>query len=63
MHKTRIVISVNPKIVLNSKDVHFGISRKCAHVGLKNMNIFNNKNHLCRSARNRKTFFRKRFTS
>jgi hypothetical protein len=56
MHKSRIVISVNPKIMMNSQDVHFGITRQCAQVELKNMNIFNKKNHLCRSARNRKTF-------
>jgi hypothetical protein len=59
MHKTRIIISYNPNIVINSQDVHFGISRQCAQVGLKNMNIFNKKNHLCRSARNKKTFLEK----
>jgi hypothetical protein len=42
--------------MINSQDVHFGITRQCAQVGLKNMNIFNKKNYLCRSARNRKTF-------
>jgi hypothetical protein len=56
MHKPRIIISVNPKFMINSPDVHFGITRQCAQVGLKNMNIFNMKNHLCSSARNRKTF-------
>jgi hypothetical protein len=59
MHKSRIIIFVNPKIMINSQDVHFGITRQCAQVGLKNMNIFNKKNHLCRSARNRKTFLEK----
>jgi hypothetical protein len=56
MHKSRIIISVNPKIMINSQDMHFGITRQCAQVGLKNMNIFNKKNHLWRSARNGKTF-------
>jgi hypothetical protein len=56
MHKSRIIIPVNPKIVVNSQDVYFGITRQCAQVGLKNINIFNMKNHLCSSARDRKTF-------
>jgi frataxin-like iron-binding protein CyaY len=56
MHKSRISISVDSKIMINSQDVHFGITRQCAQVGLKNMNIFNKKNHLWRSARNGKTF-------
>jgi hypothetical protein len=56
MHKSRIIISVNPKFMINSQDVHFGITRRCEQVGLKNMNMFNKKNQLCRSARNGKTF-------
>jgi hypothetical protein len=56
MYKSRIIISVNPKLMINSQDMHFGTTRQCAQVGLKNMNIVNKKNHLCRSARNRKTF-------
>jgi hypothetical protein len=56
MHKSRIIISVNTKLIINSQDVHFGITRQCAQVGLKNINIFNKKNHLGRSVRNRKTF-------
>jgi peroxiredoxin len=56
MHKTRIIISVNPKFMINSQDVPFDITRQCAQVGLKNMNIFNMKNHLCSSVRDRKTF-------
>jgi hypothetical protein len=59
MHKSRIIISVNPKIMINSQDVHYGITRLCAQVGLKNMNIFNKKNHLCISPINRKTFLEK----
>jgi hypothetical protein len=59
MHKSGIIISVNPKFMINSQDVHFGIIRQCAQVGLKNMNIFNMKNHLPRSDRNGKTFLEK----
>jgi hypothetical protein len=59
MHKSRIIISVNPKIMINSQDVYFDITRQCAQVELKNINIFNRKHHLCRSARNRKTFLEK----
>jgi hypothetical protein len=59
MHKSRIIISVNPNFMLNSKYVHFGITRQYAQVGIKNMNIFNMKNHLCSSARNGKTFLEK----
>jgi hypothetical protein len=43
MHKSRIIISVNPKFMIKSQDVHFDITRQCAQVGLKNMNIFNMK--------------------
>jgi hypothetical protein len=46
MHKSIITISVNPKIMINSQDVHFDITRQCAQVELKNIIIFNNKNHL-----------------
>jgi hypothetical protein len=56
MPKSGIIISVNRKIMINSQDVHFGITRQCAQVELKNINIVSKKNHLCRSARNRKTF-------
>jgi peroxiredoxin len=56
MHKTRIIISVTPKFMINSQDVPFDISRQCAQVGLKNINIINMKNHLCSSARDGKTF-------
>jgi hypothetical protein len=43
MHKSRIIISINPKIMINSQDVHFGITRQCAQVELKNIIIFNRK--------------------
>jgi hypothetical protein len=56
MHKSRIIISVNPKFMINSQDVYFGIVRQCAQVGVKIIIIFNMKNPLCRSARGRKTF-------
>jgi hypothetical protein len=62
MHKSRIIISVNPKFMINSQEVHFDYTSQCAQVGVKNINIFNMKNHLCSSARDRKTFFINRLT-
>jgi hypothetical protein len=59
MHKSRIIISVNPKFMINPQDVYFGIIRQCAQVGLKNIIIFNMKNHLSISDRNGKTFLEK----
>jgi hypothetical protein len=59
MHKSIITISVNPKIMINSKYVHFDITRQCAQVELKNLNLFSKKKHLCRSARCGKTFLEK----
>jgi hypothetical protein len=59
MHKSRIIISVNPKFMINSQDVYFGIVRQCAQVGVKNINIFNMKNHLFSSDRDRKHFYKK----
>jgi hypothetical protein len=56
MPKSRIIIPANPKIMINSQDVHLGITRQCAQVELKKINIFSKKNHLCRSGRNGKTF-------
>jgi hypothetical protein len=56
MHKSRIIISVNPKFMINSPDVPLSITRKYAQVGLKIINIFNRKNHLCSSSGERKTF-------
>jgi hypothetical protein len=55
-HNSRINISVNYKIVINSPGVFFGIKRQYEQVELKNINIFSKKNHLCRSGRNGKTF-------
>jgi hypothetical protein len=56
MHKSGTIISVNPKFMINSQDVYFGITRQCEQVGVKITNIFNMKNPLCISARDRKTF-------
>jgi hypothetical protein len=56
MHNSRIIISVNPKFMINSQDVHFGITRQCAQAGVQNINIFNMKNYLCSSVTDRKTF-------
>jgi hypothetical protein len=56
MPKLRIIISGKPKIMINSQDVYFGITRQCAQVELKNINIFSKKNHLCRPGRNGKEF-------
>jgi hypothetical protein len=56
MHKSRIIISVNPKFMINSQDVSFGITRHCAQVGLKYINIFSMKNHLGSYCKNGKEF-------
>jgi 3-methyladenine DNA glycosylase Mpg len=48
MHKLRINISDHPKIMLNSPEVFFGLTRQHAQVGHKNINIFSYKNHLGR---------------
>jgi hypothetical protein len=56
MHKSRIIISVNPKFMINSKDVYFVITRQCAQVQLKKINIFNRKNYLSSYCRNGKEF-------
>jgi hypothetical protein len=56
MHKSRIIISVNPKFMINSQDVSFNITRQYAQVEPKNINIFNMKNHLGNYCRNGKEF-------
>jgi hypothetical protein len=56
MHKSRIIISVKPKIMINSQDVYFGITRQCAEVELRNINISSNKNHLGSFCKNGKQF-------
>jgi hypothetical protein len=56
MHKSRIIISVKTKIKINSQDVYFSITRGCAQVELKNINIFSKKNHLGSFCNNGKQF-------
>jgi hypothetical protein len=56
MHNSRIINSINPKIMINSQDVYIGISRQCAKVELKNRNIFNKKIHLGSFCKNGKEF-------
>jgi hypothetical protein len=56
MHKLRINISVKPKIMINSQEVCFDITRLHAQVGHKNIKIFSYKNHLGSFCRNGKQF-------
>jgi hypothetical protein len=56
MHNSRIIIYVTPKFIINSQDVYFDITGQCAQVGLKNINIFNRKNHLSSYCKNGKEF-------
>jgi hypothetical protein len=56
MHKSRINISGNTKIMINSQDVYFDITKQCAQVELKNINISNKKNHLGSFCKNGKEF-------
>jgi hypothetical protein len=42
--------------MINSKDVNFGITRQFAQVELKNIIIFNRKNHLGSFCKNGKEF-------
>jgi hypothetical protein len=56
MHKSRLTIFVKPKIMINSQEVHFDITRQRAQVELKNINIFNKKNHLGSFCKNGKEF-------
>jgi hypothetical protein len=56
MHKSRIIISGKPKIMINSQDVHFDISRQCAQFELKNIIIFNKNNHFGSFCKNGKEF-------
>jgi hypothetical protein len=62
-HISRLTISVKYKIVINSSQLCFGITRQHAEVGHKNINIFGYKNHLGRFCRNGKQFLEKRFTT
>jgi hypothetical protein len=56
MHKLRIIISVNSKIMINSQDVNFDITRQCAQVELKNIIIFNKTNYLGSFCKNEKEY-------
>jgi hypothetical protein len=56
MHKLRIIISGKPKTLINSQDVYFDITRQCAQVELRNINIFSKKNHLGRFYRKGKQY-------
>jgi hypothetical protein len=62
-HIARINISVKYKIVINSSEVCFGITRQHAEVGHKNIISFGYKNHLGRFCKNGKQFLEKRFTA
>jgi hypothetical protein len=42
--------------MINSQDVHFDIAGQCAQVELKNIIIFNKKNHLGSFCKNGKEF-------
>jgi hypothetical protein len=56
MHKLIINIFVRPKIMINSQEVCFDITRQCAQVGHKNTNICSYKNHQGSFCRNGKQF-------
>jgi hypothetical protein len=56
MHILRIITFDQSKIVINSPEVHLGITRQHAQVGHKNINIFSYKNHLGRFFINGKQF-------
>jgi hypothetical protein len=56
MHKLRINASDKPKIMINSPEVCFDMTRQHAQVGHKNINIFSYKNHLGRFCTKGKQF-------
>jgi hypothetical protein len=58
-HISRINTFGNHKIVINSPEVYFGITRQHVEVGHKNIIIFGYKNHLGRFCRNGKQFLGK----
>jgi hypothetical protein len=62
-HIARINISGKYKIVINSSEVCFGITRQHAEVGHKNIISFGYKNHLGRFCKNGKQFLEKLFTA
>jgi hypothetical protein len=42
--------------MIHSQDVYFGVTRQCAQVELKNINIISKKNHLGSLCKNGKQF-------
>jgi hypothetical protein len=48
MHESRLNISDQPKLMINSPEVGFDITSHHAQVRHKNINIFSYKNHLGR---------------
>jgi hypothetical protein len=63
MHKSRIIIYVKPKIMINSQDVYFDITRQCAQVELRNINIFSKKKSSRQFLQERKTIYLTKSTS
>jgi hypothetical protein len=59
MHKLRINSSDKPKIMINSPEVCFDITRQHEQVGHKNINIFSYKNHLGSFCRKGKKLYKK----
>jgi hypothetical protein len=55
-HNSRIIISADYKIGINSIEVGFGMARQYTKVGCKNLIILIYKNHLCRFCREGKQF-------
>jgi hypothetical protein len=58
-HISRINISDNYEIVINSPEVNFGIKGQYAEVGHKNLISFSYKNHLDKFCKNRKHSYKK----
>jgi hypothetical protein len=56
MHKLRINTYDQPKIMVKSPEVCFGIARQLEQVGHKNIKIFSYKNHLGKFCTNGKQF-------
>jgi hypothetical protein len=63
MHKLRIIISGKPKLMINSQDVYFGITRQCAQVELKNINKISKKKSFMQILQKWKNIFIKRCTT
>jgi hypothetical protein len=63
MHKSRIIIYVKPKIMINSQDVYFDITRQSAQVELRNINIFSKKKSSRQFLQERKTIYLTKSTS